>query len=40
MDIFPIYQLVNADKFVEKQIAPQENILVTDEQTSVKIFTV
>ena len=34
------FQLVHPGKLAENQVARSQNLLVTDERTSVKIFTV
>ena len=33
------FQLVHSGKLAEHQLARSQNLLITDEQTSVKIFT-
>ena len=38
-NIYPKFQLVHPGKLPENQLARSQNLLVTDEQTSVKIFT-
>ena len=37
--INPKFQLVHPGKLAENQLARSQNLLVTDERTSVKIFT-
>ena len=38
-NINPKFQLVHPGKLAENQLARSQNLLVTDERTSVKIFT-
>ena len=38
-NIYPKFQLVHPGKLAENQLARSPNLLVTDERTSVEIFT-